>query len=146
MQLVDAMCVSNDVRSLLKSYASCTYIHSILNLTFAEVLGPMLDYINKHPSKTELVKILAEEMVAAKGKCFQGRLSRLISVISGYHPGVSINISPNEQICNVVIMLKRQHTNISLDEFIKIFVLALKERDYADNVIDEWTKYVVDNY
>jgi hypothetical protein len=89
---------------------------------------------------------LADEMVASEGKCFQGRLSRLISVISGYHPSVNINISPNEQIGNVVIMLKRKNPDISLDEFIKLFVEELQDRKYDPSTIAEWTTYVTDNY
>ena len=61
-------------------------------------------------------------MIASEGKCFQGRLSRLINVINGYHPSVNVNISDNEQIGNVVIMLKKLHHDINLDKFIDLFI------------------------
>jgi hypothetical protein len=110
------------------------------------VLGPVLDYINNHPNKSELVKILTNEMNESKGKCFQGVLSRLISVLSGYHEGVSINISNNEQIGNIVIMLKRNEPFLSIDQFIKLFRSELEERSYDKATIDEWVNHVEENY
>jgi hypothetical protein len=144
--MINNLQTDEKIKNLLRSYAKCTNVHSSLHLTFANVLGPVLDYINNHPSKTELVKILAEEIKDCKDKCFQGRLSRLIGVLSGYHPSVNINISQNEQISNVVIMLRRKHYDKNVDEFVKIFATELRERNYSDNIIDEWIEYVVDNY
>jgi hypothetical protein len=91
------------------------------------------------------MKIL-EEMKASVGKCFQGRLSRLIGVLSGYHEAVNINISHNEQIGNVIIKLKQKLGTIQIDYFVNIFENELKERGYENEVIEEWKVYVVDNY
>jgi Leucine-rich repeat (LRR) protein len=145
-KIIDDMEVEPNVNSLLKSYVGCDYIHSVLHLTFAEVLEPVLDYISKHPDKLELVKILADEIVASEDKCLQGRLSRLISVLAGYHPSVNINISQNEQIGNVVVMLKAKFKSMDIDEFVKIFRLELQERNYSIDIINEWAEYVMDNY
>jgi hypothetical protein len=85
-------------------------------------------------------------MKASEGKCFQGRLSRLINVLSGYHQCVAICISPNEQIGNVVIMLKKQNPNVSVEEFIELFKIEMKDRDYGSCTLDEWIRHIIDNY
>ena len=144
--LIESLKITEEVKNILKSYSSCDHIHSRLNLTFAEVLLPILDYISTHEDKEELTKILEEEMRASVGKCFQGRLSRLISVLSGYHKTVNINISNNEQIGNIVIKLKEKYTNKELNEFLEIFVNELREREYDEDTIKEWCMYVEENY
>jgi Leucine-rich repeat (LRR) protein len=144
--LIEQLPISVETKTILKSYANCNYVHSRLNLTFAEVLGPIMTYINTHQDKLELCKILSEEMTASVGKCFQGRLSRLIGVLSGYHPAVSINISQYEQIGNVVIMLKKRLGDVSVDIFLSHFVEALEEREYEKSVVDEWKSFVIENY
>jgi len=144
--LINNSTITEEVKNILKSYSSFDHIHSRLNLTFAEVLLPILDYINNHEDKEELTKILEEEMKASVGKCVQGRLSRLINVLSGYHEAININISDNEQIGNIVIKLKEKYTNKELNEFLEIFVNELKEREYDEDVIKEWRMYVEENY
>ena len=73
-------------------------------------------------------------------------MSRLINVINGYHPSVNVNISDNEQIGNVVIMLKKLHRDVDFDKFIDLFIKEMNERKYDKNVIDEWIFYVQENY
>ena len=145
-KIIDDLPTTTKIKNILKTYAGCNHIHSNLKLTFAEVLGPVLDYINHHENKPELIKILSEEIEASEGKCFQGRLSRLIGVLSGYHPMVNINISDNEQLGNVVIMLKQKYKNINVDKFIIIFKEELQERGYNNDIIEEWCIYIKDNY
>jgi hypothetical protein len=105
---------------------------------------PVLDYINDHPNRQDLLRILQDEIVASEGKCLQGRLSRLINVLNGYHPDVRINISDNEQIGNIVIMLKRKYHE--LNELISFFVMEMNERNYEQNVVDEWVTHIKENH
>ena len=94
-------------------------------------------------SKIELIKILEEEILESKGKCFQGRLSRLINTLSGYHKVVNIQISDNEQIANIVIMLKNKYLE---DQLIVMFKKEMQERNYDNNVIAEWIIHIKDSY
>jgi Leucine-rich repeat (LRR) protein len=142
--LIDNFNIDTKTKNLLKSYCNCDYVHSNLKLKFSEVALPVLDYINNHESKHDLLKILQDEMRGAEGKCFQGRLSRLINVINGYCPDVCINISPNEQIGNIVIMLKTKCKD--LDELVGLFTSAMNERQYEPNIIDEWIVHIKENY
>ena len=75
-----------------------------------------------------------------------GRLSRLINVLNGYHKDININISDNEQIGNIVLMLKKQYPDINLNIFVDFFVKEMNERNYESNIIEEWIMYVKENY
>ena len=72
--MIDIINISQSTKNLLKSYAASDYIHSRLQLSFAEVLVPVIDFITNNSNKEELLKILDEEIQASKDKCFQGRL------------------------------------------------------------------------
>ena len=39
-------------------------------------------------------------------KCFTGRLSRLINVLNGFYDDIIINIGTNEQIGNIIILIR----------------------------------------
>jgi hypothetical protein len=142
--LIDNLNIDIKIKNLLKSYCNNDYVHSNIKLKFSEVALPVLDYINSHPNKQDLLQILHDEITASEHKCFQGRLSRLINVINGYHPSVHINISPNEQIGNIIIMLKTKCKD--LDEMVNLFTKAMNERDYEQCVTLEWITYIKDNY
>jgi hypothetical protein len=142
--LIDKLSINSKTKNLLKSYCNSDYIHSNLKLKFSEVALPVLDYINRHDSKQDLLRILQDEMIASEHKCFQGRLSRLINVINGYCSDVNINISHNEQIGNIVIMLKSRCKD--LDELTSLFTKEMHEREYETDVIDEWIMHIKENY
>jgi hypothetical protein len=132
----------------LISYCSDDCIHSKLKLTFKEVALHVLNYINRHKDKQQLEIILEEEISSCSGKCFQGRLSRLINVLNGYCSDVNINISDNEQIGNIIIMLKSKYkqTPVNVDELIDMFVKEMNEREYNKDIIDEWIIHIRENY
>lgn len=46
----------------------------------------------------ELYKRFSEEMKEAHGTCFTGHLSRIVNVVSGFHPNICIGVSLSDQI------------------------------------------------
>lgn len=144
-QILNDLNISNQTKDIIISYCSDNYIHSKLNLTFGEVATLILDYIANHTNKDDLTKILEEEMLASKGKCFQGRLSRLINIINGYHPDVNIRISDNEQIGNVILSIKKRFNDENRDLIIDTIKKELDERGYDNSTIQEWLGYVEEN-
>lgn len=145
INIIDDLEMSDGTKTLLKDYCNSDYVHSVLHLTFKEVLMPVLNYIINHENKKDLIGIMEEEMSESADKCFQGRLSRLINVLNGYHQAVNIKISDNEQISNVITMLMSKMKNESFDEFSKELRRELEERSYDENVINEWIIHAKDN-
>lgn len=119
--------------------------HSTLYCTFFDafmkVYGRIIGCVDTG-RRTELYKRLNEELDDGECKCFTGRLSRMVNVLDGFFDDIRIGISENEQISNVILVLRHKN-GINLDddmnETIKERIRAeLKERGYEDDIIDVW--------
>ena len=73
-------------------------------------------------------------------KCFTGRLSRLINCLNGFDDRVSIRISDSNEISNIIIIIKNKYDNI--DDQKEQIIKELKERNYEDDIINEWLSYI----
>jgi type IV secretory pathway ATPase VirB11/archaellum biosynthesis ATPase len=86
------------------------------------------------------------EILASKDKCFTGRLSRLVSCLDGFHPGVRVKIATSDQISNrVLITIKKcKDDNLSNEETIKRITQELKDLELDETQINEWIDNVKD--
>jgi len=144
-EILKGLNISSSIKNILLNYCQDDYIHSKLQLKYTEILLPVLDFIKNSNHKEELLQILHQEILDSEGKCFQGRISRTINILNGYSEFVNINISDNEQIGNLIINLKNKYSN----DFTKLkeqFILEMKERNYTDDIINEWINYIQENY
>jgi len=141
--LINDLNISTTSKQLLLNYSLEDYIHSVLQMKYSEILEPVLYFIINHEHKEELLKILDQEIIESQGKCLQGRISRTINILNGYHDSVKINISDNEQISNLIINLQNKFNDLSKlkDNFIK----EMLERNYNNEIIDEWIKHIDEN-
>ena len=84
------------------------------------------------------------EMTDSICKCFTGRMSRLVNCLNGFDDNIKINISMNEQIGNIIILIKNKlilENNYNLETHKSLVKNILLERDYELNVIEEWLEY-----
>jgi len=131
--------LDENIKRLLFEYVDNKEVHSILNITFEELLLSVYDFIEKNENKEELFKIMNDEMTEANCKCFTGRISRLINVLNGYDEHVEIHIADNEQIGNIIILIKNDlGENYDEDEFKRRVHAELTMRYYSEDVINEW--------
>ena len=100
-----------DATSNIIEFSSDESIHGELNLTFKELLICVYNRIIKNEHKLEILKILSEEMKSAECKCFTGRITRLVSCLVGFEDDIIIKISDNEQIGNVLSILRKKYNN-----------------------------------
>jgi hypothetical protein len=152
VDMVNDLNLSQEVKEIIMLYCSEVYSHkhSRLKVTFEQVARAVMSYIHTHESRTTLEAILSDEMIASKGKCFQGRLARLINTVSGYCPSVAIAISDNEQIANVISvctkLVRTENPNLSpLEQIYKTKVLVREEcveRGFGPNFIEMWLDYM----
>ncbi len=124
------------IRELLFTYIANNEVHSIYNITYKELLTSVLSLILQHEAKDELITILQNEVNESQGKCFTGRMSRLVNVLNGFDPNIVITISENEQIANVLSQLRKKYVND--DEFTVKAKHELSERGYDEAKINEW--------
>jgi hypothetical protein len=137
--------IENKTKTILLEYINCKDIHSTLNITFAELLINILSFIDQHEFKNEIYKVLEQEMNDAICKCFTGRISRLINCLNGFDDNIIIHISNNEQIGNIIILIRERlilENKYTIELHKEIIMKELYDRCYEKNIIDEWIEYI----
>jgi hypothetical protein len=129
---------------LLLEYCNDNSIHSILNITFEQALLHILEYINLECSeyKEEIYKILADEILDGRCKCFTGRISRLINCLNGFTPLIEVKIPENIELSNIIVMIKQSFKGDSIDELHTLVRKELLERGYENELINEYVEYI----
>ena len=126
-------------------YCNNQNVHSVLQLTFKELFGYVWKTIKENEHCDEIKGILNIEMNNARCKCFTGRISRLINCLNGFSDLVRIELSNNEQIGNIIILVKNKlirEDNYNVETHKKMVTRELIERGYSNDVITEWTEYI----
>ena len=126
------------VKCLLFEYIDNKEVHTILNITFEELLLSVYDFIEKNENKEELYKIMNVEMSEANCKCFTGRISRLINVLNGFDEHIEIHIADNEQIGNIISIIRNNFDEDDENEFKRRVKEELTMRAYSEEIINEW--------
>jgi hypothetical protein len=140
--------LSREAKDLFKEYCQSAEIHSELNVTYKDVASRVFGWLNKQPIDiwNEVIKILEIEILSSKDKCFTGKLSRLVSVLDGFHPGVRVNISSSDQISNRVLSIleKGKNNEDENDVIITKVLRELREFNLTEKEINEWLDSVRD--
>jgi len=132
--------LTQTTKEALVEYSNCTDVHSIMDITFEELLKAVLIEIDTLENKDEIYSVLNQEMTDSICKCFTGRLSRLINCLNGFSDKVSIQISTNEEISNIIIVLKNKIKDTY--ELKEAIIKEMTERGYDKETIDIWIGYV----
>jgi hypothetical protein len=123
-------------------------VHSTLYVTFKEVLLSVWNIIRSHDHANEIKLILNDEMNDSICKCFTGRLSRLVNCLNGFDNRVQIKIADNNQISNIIIMIKNKYEVFNKNKYDDLQIIKkeiikeLTERGYDQDIINEWTEYI----
>jgi len=135
--------MNDDTKRILLEFVENTEIHSFLGITFKELLLSVWSIIRKKSNEERrcIIEILNMEMTDSVCKCFTGRMSRLINCLNGIDERVSITISDNEQIGNIIIniMKKLQANSEYTSELHRELVeKELLERGFTQDIIQIW--------
>ena len=142
--LLENNLLSEKSKQLIFEYITSQEIHSVLNITFVELLLNLYSIVIKHEHKDEIFKILSEEIQNAECKCFTGRVNRLVSCLAGFDNNIQIQISEGEQISNIISQIKKKledNSNYSVDLHKKLANEQLLEL-YEQPIIDSWLEYI----
>jgi Leucine-rich repeat (LRR) protein len=139
--IINDKILDKTTKQQLIEYCQDKTVHSLLNLTFDEVLCSVWKIISEHKESNEIKKILNEEMKDSMCKCFTGRLSRLVNCLNGFDSRVSIKINDKEQILNVIIKIRNKYSN-NIEKQKEEVIKELLERGYDKNTINEYIIYL----
>jgi hypothetical protein len=142
--------LSPRTKALFEKFCASSEIHSELNVTYQDVAERVISWMHRQPDETwnELVKILEESITASEGMCFTGRISRLVSVLDGFHPGVRIAIATSDQISNRVLMVvnKGKEDGKSLEDIESEISKELDELGLSEEDKANWMTSVRDAF
>lgn len=140
--------LSPEAKKLFNQYCDNEEIHCELNVTYKDVADRVISWLYEQPVETwnEVIKILEVEILASKDKCFTGRLSRLVSCLDGFHPGVRVSIATSDQISNRVlgVIERGKVEGIEKEELTKRIRTELTELEMTEEQMEEWLKTVDD--
>jgi Leucine-rich repeat (LRR) protein len=139
---LDDLILTQQTKEQLIEYSNCTDIHTQLECTFEELLNAIFYEINSFDLEKQISakKRINEEMLDGLCMCFTGRISRLVNSLSGLSEKVSIKISDNEEISNIIILANKKYKKIGeIKDYVK---KEMKERLYNDLLIEEWLNYI----
>jgi hypothetical protein len=137
--------LTKKTKEILIEYSEDTLIHTVLNITFGELLLYVFNRICLNEHKDEIKRILNVEMHESVCKCFTGRISRLINCLNGFDELVNIKIAGSEQISQIISLIQNKlikEGNYSVELHKEQVKSSLKELDYNDNIINEWINYI----
>ncbi len=141
--------LSKEARELLFKYCEIADIHVELNVTYKQVAECIFGWLSRQSIETwnEVIKILDTEIIASKDKCFSGRLSRLVSVLDGFHPGVRVMIATSDQISNRVlsVLRKGRENGLEAEEILGDALQELRSLELSEVQINEWLDIVREN-
>lgn len=135
-------------KRLILEYCEIIEAHSVLLITFKELLGFVWNTILAMLPEIQISikQIMNAEMDDAECKCFTGRLSRLVNCLNGFSPLVRVEIADSQQIGNIIILAKqRLETSIegySVSKHQEIVRADLTERGFPEAVIAEWVEFI----
>jgi Leucine-rich repeat (LRR) protein len=144
-EIMNDRILKKQTKEQLIEYINDKTPHSVLNITFEELLFVVWKRIQRHREKDEIKKILNQEMTDVICICFTGRLTRLVNCLNGFYDDIKINISSNEQISNIILQTKKKlerNDEYSREKHIEQATKELKERNYENETIQEWMSYI----
>ncbi len=136
--------IDYDTRSILFTNINSIEIHSVLNVSFKDVLKKVLLRIDSNEtSKLDLYQRLKEEMMDSKGMCFTGRLSRLVNVLVGFYDDIKVEMTGDSHIISMVIADVKKRCDLTdnddlTEESKNLIRQKLKQLDYTDDIIEQW--------
>lgn len=136
----------DSTKQSLFQYSEDDSVHSILQITFEELLVAVWNRIITNDNSIEIKKILNTEMVDAQFKCFTGRISRLVNCLNGFDSDIVVKIDDSEQIGTIISITREQLENTdryTVEAHKEIVTDRLTDLGYTQAVIDEWVVHIL---
>ena len=132
------------IKELLVIYCRDTTSHSVCHITYAQLLAYVWQRICRSEHRAELVKILAEQVWASRGKCFTGRFNRLLSVLVGFSDDISITIGDSSRIGAVIVATREKIQPYCALAHRQLVQQQLLDLGYSNEEIHVWLEAITD--
>ena len=140
-QIVENDILEEETKKILVDFSSNEDIHSLLGITFKELLLSVWSIIIQNKHQKDILAILNTEMKDSMCKCFLGRMSRLINSLNGFDERVQIQMDDSSQIGNIIVITKmnlEKEKSYTVEKHKEIVFKELLERGFDKTLIKEW--------
>jgi hypothetical protein len=137
--------LTNDTKNILIEFSNDLEIHSILGISFNELLLSVWCIIRKHDNQLNILNVMNIEMNDSICKCFTGRISRLINCLNGFDSRVSIMLPDNVQIGNIIIIIKEKlekKGDYTIKKHRELVLNELTERGFSSDISNIWIENI----
>jgi hypothetical protein len=132
--------LNDTTKNTIIKYFTDKSIHPTLLITFEELFSYVWQRIMKSEYKTELMRILEDQIKDSIDKCFIGRFNRLLSVLVGFYDDIKIEISDNSRIGAIILNIKEKY--IDIDKIKEVSKKELLEAGYTEADIEPWLEAI----
>ncbi len=131
------------IESLIE-YCQDQTVHSIHLITYSELLYLVWNRIINSVHKTELMRILEEQIADSECKCFTGRFNRTLSVLVGFFDDIKINISDKSRISAIILNIKDKIIPYDPIKHKEAAIEELKQAGYLETDFKDWIEAIDD--
>ncbi len=125
-------------------YCQDQTVHSIHLITYMELLGLIWNRIINSVHKSELLRILEEQITDSECKCFTGRFNRTLSVLVGFFDDIQINISDKSRISAIILNLRNKIIPYDPIKHKEAAIKELKNTGYQKTDFKDWIDAIDD--
>jgi hypothetical protein len=132
-------------KELINDFCYIHIKHVVLDITYKDLFIKIWNIIRTHEHKKEILKVLELEIIDSEIMCFTGKINRLVNCLNGFDSRVNIKINENEQIANIIILMKNkleEKNDYSIEKHRILVTQELTERDIPNNIIELWVNSI----
>ena len=108
---------------MVAKYCQDENVYEMGNGIYGKTLDGVWQYVRNSSDKTDLCRILRQEMEDNIGMCAQGNLTRLCNILSGYMEGIGVQESPSEILGRKLpLLMEIEDQTTRLNEAYKLLV------------------------
>lgn len=138
--------IKSSNKEYLLDFISDETIHSTLFVKISDVLFAVLQIIEKDfntETQTEIYKCLDSEIRDSVGKCFTGKITRIVNALNGFSSLVQIGMNETDFIVSVIQNAKQElGDQYTLERHIEKVKERLRAEKFPEQVIQEWTENI----
>ncbi len=137
--------LTEEAKKIIFDFSENQDIISEVNITYGELMHSVWCIIREHQDFKSICEIINMEMIDSLCKCFTGRISRLINCLNGFDSRVLIQMSENDQISNVIILVQQNletNKDYTVEKHRYLVQKELFERGFDQETISLWIENI----
>jgi Leucine-rich repeat (LRR) protein len=152
-QILNDTVLTDECKNEICSMYQCGEIQMVLNIKYKDMFEYVWTFIHNYGNfdeeiKKEIKKIMNGDIIDVKNLCFTGKITQVLNCLNGFTPLVSMQISENEDIGNIIINAKKHliiSGEYSVEKHRELAKTKLIEKNISEDIINVWIDNIEDD-